>query len=47
VREKRQRELAPVVERLKKEFTQPQQQQQQQGGSNSPKPATAAPSPKK
>jgi len=41
LREKRQRELAPVVERLKKEFS------PQQGSATPGKAGTAAPSPKK
>ena len=39
LREKRERELAPVVERLKREFTQPQQQGSATSGSASPSPA--------
>jgi hypothetical protein len=42
LREKRQRELAPVVEQLKREFS----QQQQQGNATPGKAEAAAPSPK-
>jgi hypothetical protein len=44
IRQKRQRELAPVVERLKKEFSEQQQQGGPRGQSSG---SSASPSPKK